>query len=84
MAERMATDPRRGLGIVTDDDVALLFLRYQREFNRHACTLLSLRPYVYVRARTGGAGGQNIINNEYIYAASRPAGACIPYRQIHR
>ena len=84
MAERMATDPRTGLGIVTDDDVALLFLRYQREFNRHACTLLSLRPYVYVRARTGGAGGQNIINNEYIYADSRPAGACIPYRQIHR
>ena len=35
LAERMATDPRTGLGILTDDDVALLFLRYQREFNRH-------------------------------------------------
>jgi hypothetical protein len=35
LAERMATDPRTGLGVLTDDDVALLFLRYQREFNRH-------------------------------------------------
>jgi hypothetical protein len=29
LAEKMATNARTGIGLLTDDDVALLFLRYQ-------------------------------------------------------
>ena len=29
LAEKMATDARTGIGLLTQDDVALLFLRYQ-------------------------------------------------------
>jgi len=34
LAEKMAKDSRTGIGVLTDDDVALLFLCYQQEFNR--------------------------------------------------
>ena len=34
LAEKMSNEGSTGLGELTDDDVAVLFLRYQHEFNR--------------------------------------------------